>query len=70
MSALLELVSYVPQAESQSNSVLSMFMYCNTLFPALFCVLSLALGFVIRKNEKRVPEMKAELAQRETRTEA
>lgn len=62
---LLKLVPFVEAAPTQEESVLSFFFHISTLGPV---VLSLAAAIILmtvtRKNEKRVPQMRAELEAR------
>lgn len=67
---LLMTVPYAAQAAVQEQSVLNLWFYESTLFPIAGFVLALIFALKLRKYEKRVPEMRAEIEARKQKTSA
>lgn len=61
---LLMLVPYVPQAAQQADSVCRLFFVENTLLPCIGFVIALFFSFAIRRYEKQLPQMRAEIEAR------
>lgn len=61
---LLMLVPYVPQAVAQQQSVLDLFFYESTLLPVIGFVIALVFALLLRKYEKQLPQMKADIEAR------
>lgn len=58
---LLMLVPYVPQAAAQEQSVMNLFFYETTLLPVFGFAIALIFALILRKYEKQVPQMRAEI---------
>lgn len=62
---LLKLVPYVPGAAEQADSVLWQLRFQSSALCGLMYVIPCILfAFVVRKNEKKIPEMRAEIEAR------
>ena len=66
-AALLGVFGYVANAETQSETVKNLFFVENVTLPLIIFVVNILLLFVVRKFEKQIPMMKAEIAQRSGR---
>lgn len=64
---LLLLVPYTEGAESQPQPVLDLFFGLNTLLPAVVFFLVLILSIPVLKMERKLPQMRRELAERAER---
>lgn len=64
-AALLDFFGYVPDVETQAQSVLNVFFTENVTLPLLIFLLTIAVMCVIAGYEKQIPKMKAEIAKRE-----
>jgi len=64
---LLLTVPYVAQAAVQEQSVLNLWFYETTLLPAVGFALALVFALLLRKYEKKVPEMRAEIEARKAK---
>ena len=64
-AALLDFFGYVPNVETQAQSVLNVFFTENVTLPLLIFLLTIAVMCVIAGYEKQIPKMKAEIAKRE-----
>lgn len=58
---LLLTVPYVAQAQAQEQSVLNLWFYESTLFPAIGFAIALVFALLLIKYEKKVPQMQAEI---------
>ncbi|MCC8067905.1 MAG: glycoside-pentoside-hexuronide (GPH):cation symporter [Clostridiales bacterium] len=58
-AALLSVVPYVAEAQTQEASVLMLFFYENTLLPAIAFAVATLLGFALLKYDKIIQEQKA-----------
>lgn len=63
----LALVPYEPGAAVQADSVCNLFFYESTLIPGLIYVLTLVFALLMRKYEKRIPQMQQEIEARKHR---
>lgn len=61
---LLMLVPYVPKAAEQAESVKQLFFVENTLLPCVGFLIALVFSLMIRKYEKMLPQMRAEIEAR------
>lgn len=61
---MLMMVPYVPKAAQQAESVLRLFFFENTLLPCVGFIIALFFCFAIRKYEKMLPQMEAEIEAR------
>lgn len=61
---VLALSAYKPGAAVQTESVCRMFFYESTLVPGLIYVLTLIFALLMRKYEKRIPQMQKEIEER------
>ena len=61
---LLGMVPWMEGAASQEQSVLNLFYYEVTLFPAIGALLAAFFAFMFLRYEKRFPEMRHEIAAR------
>ena len=64
---LLMTVPYVAQAAVQEQSVLDLWFYESTLIPAVGFVITLIFALLIKKYEKKVPQMREELEARKAK---
>ena len=64
-SFLLGFTNYVPQAATQSADALMLFQMENSIIPCCFLVIGLIFALIVRKYEKRLPQMQAEIDARE-----
>ena len=64
---LLDLVPYEPGAAVQPESVNNLFFCESTLIPAIIYVVALIFALLVRKYEKRIPQMQKEIEEREAR---
>lgn len=62
---LLGLTNYVPQAATQSSDVLRLFQLENSIIPCCCLVLGIVSALIIRKYEKMLPQIQAEIDARE-----
>lgn len=62
---LLAVSSYKAGAEVQTAGVCKMFFYESTLIPGLIYILALIFAILMRKYEKRIPQMQKEIEQRQ-----
>lgn len=67
---LMLLVPYVPQAAMQQESVLNLFFYESTLIPAVGFAIAFIFAMMLRKFERKVPEMRAEIEARKEKATA
>ena len=58
---LLAAVPYVANAPQQEQSVLNMWFYENTLFPAVGFIISMFFAIILLKYEKKLPQMRKEI---------
>ena len=63
-AALLDFFGYVPDAETQTETVLYVFFIENVTLPMIIFAISIALMLVIGRYEKRLPAMQKDLAAR------
>lgn len=61
---LLMLVPHVPKAAEQAESVKQLFFVENTLLPCVGFLIALVFSLMIRKYEKMLPQMRAEIEAR------
>lgn len=61
---LLLIVPYVAQAAVQEQSVLNLWFYETTLMPAIGFAVAFVFALILKKYEKRVPQMRAEIEAR------
>ena len=64
---LLMTVPYVAQAAVQEQSVLDLWFYESTLIPAVGFVITLIFALLIKKYEKKVPQMREEIEARKAK---
>lgn len=64
---LLMTVPYVAQAAVQEQSVLDLWFYESTLIPAVGFVITLIFALLIKKYEKKVPQMREEIEARKVK---
>ena len=62
---LLAVSSYKAGAEVQTAGVCKMCFYESTLIPGLIYILALIFAILMRKYEKRIPQMQKEIEQRQ-----
>ncbi|MCJ7837505.1 glycoside-pentoside-hexuronide (GPH):cation symporter [Cuneatibacter sp. NSJ-177] len=62
---LLSMVNYVPQAQSQSASVMTLFRMENSLIPCICLIIGAISAYVVWRYEKKLPQMQAEIDARE-----
>ena len=62
---LLAVSSYKAGAEVQTAGVCKMFFYESTLIPGLIYILALIFAILMRKYEKRIPQMQKEIEHRQ-----
>ena len=67
---LMLLVPYVPQAAMQQESVLNLFFYESTLIPAVGFAIAFIFAMMLRKYERKLPEMRAEIEARKEKAAA
>ena len=63
-AALLGFFGYVPDAETQTETVMNVFFIENVTLPMIIFAISIALMLVIGRYEKRLPAMQKDLAAR------
>ena len=63
-AALLDFFGYVPDAETQTETVMNVFFIENVTLPMIIFAISIALMLVIGRYEKRLPAMQKDLAAR------